>query len=77
MLSLVGPTGVVESSLEAPSSSADVRVCIQNWFCFGDLRFCLEFVWVTRRYIAEPIWGIGRTGVWGWLRLYVCYHLSV
>jgi hypothetical protein len=51
ILSLVGPTGVVESSLEAPSSSADVRVCsqVKTGLVLGDLKFCLEFVLVTRR----------------------------
>jgi hypothetical protein len=65
MLSLVGPAGVVESSLEAPSSSADARVCIQNWFCFGDLKFWFGICLVARRlaggklfrYIAELMWG--------------------
>jgi hypothetical protein len=34
ILGVVCPTGVTESSLEAPSSSADVRVCKQNWVWF-------------------------------------------
>jgi hypothetical protein len=82
ILSLVGPAGVVGSSLEAPSSSADVRVCSQNLFCFGNLKFCLEFVWVTRRlaggrvyrYIAEPMWDQMDGGLG--LALFVCVSLS-
>jgi hypothetical protein len=52
ILSLVGPASVVESSLEAPSSSADVWVCRQNWFCFWNLKFCLEFVWLPGVWLA-------------------------
>jgi hypothetical protein len=85
ILSLVGPAGVVESSLEAPSSSADVRVCSQNWFCFRGFeilfRNCLGYPasgWRARVPIHRGAdVGIGRTGVWGWFRLYVFYYLSV
>jgi hypothetical protein len=51
-LSLVGPAGVAESSLEAPSSSADAWVCSQNWFWFWDSKFCVEFVWLPGVWLA-------------------------
>jgi hypothetical protein len=51
-LSLVGPADVVEFNLEAPSSSANAWVCSQNWFWFGDLKFCLEFVWLPGVWLA-------------------------
>jgi hypothetical protein len=82
VLSSVGPAGGVQSSLEAPSSSADDRVCSQNCFWFWDLKFCLEFVWLRGVWLPAVVpihrganLGIGRTGVWGWLRC-VCGLLS-
>jgi hypothetical protein len=82
VLSSVGPPFVAVSSLEAPWSSADARVCSQNWFWFWDLKFCLEFVWLPGVWLPAVVpihrgarLGIGRTGVWGWLRCMcvVCY----
>jgi hypothetical protein len=70
-LSLIGPAGVVESSLEALSSIADARVCSQNWFWFWDLKFCLEFVWAVDPIHRGADVGIGGKGDWVWLRLYV------
>jgi hypothetical protein len=51
---LVAPAGVVESSLEAPSSSADARVCSKNWFWFWfwGLKFCLELFWSPGVWLA-------------------------
>jgi hypothetical protein len=77
-LGAVGLTGGAESSLHAPSSSADVRVCKQNWVWFWGAKFGLEFGWVTRRLAGGrcpgTLWGrcgVRRAGFRGWLR-YVC-----
>jgi hypothetical protein len=80
ILGVVGPTGVTESSLEAPSSSADVRVCKQHWVWFWGPKFCLEFGWVTRRlaggllsrYIVESMWSFDGRGSGAGSGLYVC-----
>jgi hypothetical protein len=80
ILNLVGPAVVLESSLEARSSSADAWVCSQNWF--RDLKFCLEFVWLPGVWLRAVVpihrgakLGIGTKGFWGCLRC-VCGLLS-
>jgi hypothetical protein len=75
-LGVVGPTGVTESSLEAPSSSADVTVCKQNWVWFWGPKFG----WATRRlaggllsrYIVESMWSFDGRGSGAGSGLYMC-----
>jgi hypothetical protein len=66
ILGLVGPTGVVESSLEAPSSSADARACNQNWFWFWCLKFCLELVWLPGVWLTGSCPGTSRSRCGDW-----------
>jgi hypothetical protein len=82
ILSLVGPAGVVDSSLEATSSSADTRVCSENWFGFGDLKFWVGIVWFPGVWMAgccsdtsRSRCGNRKDGGMG-LALFVCVLLS-
>jgi hypothetical protein len=78
-LGAVVPTGLKESSLAAPSSSADVRVCKQNRVWFWGPKYCLEFGWVTRLLAggrcSGTLWGrfgFSTGGVQGLIPVCMC-----
>jgi hypothetical protein len=80
-LGAVGLTGVKECSLEAPSSSADVRVCKQNWVWFGGPNSVWNLVGLPGVWLAGGVpvhCGVDvefrRAGLRGWLR-FVCVRV--
>jgi hypothetical protein len=70
-LVLIGQAGVVESSLEALSSSTDARVCNQKLVLVLGFEILFRIGLVIRRlaggqlprYNAEPMWGLDGRGI--------------